>query len=353
VYPALVILQTLGSDVDSVLWVGGENGMEADIVTRLGIPFTTIPAAGVHGVGLRALPSNLWRLLRGVFASRKILSEFKPDALLFTGGYVAVPMAVAGVNIPSLLYTPDIEPGLAIKAIARFSDCIALTAEQSREYFQFHRYRIVSGYPVRSDLLKWTRTEARRHFNLQENKPVLLIFGGSKGARSINQAALGILPSLLERMQVIHVTGQANFAEAEIARSNLSKNSGDYHPFAYLHEDMGAAFAAAELVVCRAGASTLGELPMFGLPAILVPYPYAWRYQKVNAEYLVNHGGAILLRDENLRSELFASIDKLLQSPARLLEMKKNMQALAAPQAAQTLASTLRELVYQTKGGKA
>ncbi len=169
-YPALAVLQTLGDDVDSVLWVGGEGGMEAEMIKRLNIPFSTIPAAGVHGVGIKALPANILRLLRGVFASRKLLSEFKPDVMLFTGGYVAVPMAVAGVKVPSLLYVPDIEPGLAIKAIARFSDLIALTAEESRRFFKFNPRLVISGYPVRSDLSDWTRDKALKHFGLDVRK---------------------------------------------------------------------------------------------------------------------------------------------------------------------------------------
>jgi undecaprenyldiphospho-muramoylpentapeptide beta-N-acetylglucosaminyltransferase len=352
VYPALAILQTLGSDADSVLWVGGESGMEAEIVNRLNIPYSSIPAAGVHGVGLRTLPSNILRLFRGVFASRKILSEFKPDALLFTGGYVAVPMAVAGRKIPSLLFTPDIEPGLAIKAIARFSNCIALTATESKAFFKFHKRLVISGYPTRPELTGWTVENARAHFGLHDHKPVLLVFGGSKGARSINQAVFEILPTLLEQAQILHITGQLNYSEAQTIHNGLAANAQDYHPYAYLHDDMGAAFTAADLAVSRAGASTLGEFPLFGLPAILIPYPYAWRYQKINAEYLVKNGGALLLKDESLKTELLATVSELLNSPDRLAEMKTRQKSLASPQAAQILASTLRDLVAEQKGAR-
>ena len=120
VYPALSVLQALKNDAQPVLWVGGEGGMEADLVTRSGVPFTAIPAAGVHGVGLRTLPGNLLRLARGTLAARRILAEFRPDVLLFTGGYVAAPMAFAGRHIPSLVYCPDIEPGLALEIPGAF-----------------------------------------------------------------------------------------------------------------------------------------------------------------------------------------------------------------------------------------
>ncbi|MCA2001661.1 MAG: glycosyltransferase, partial [Chloroflexi bacterium] len=116
VYPALAVLDALISQrpTTEVLWVGGEGGMEEELVKRAGFPYRSIPAAGLHGVGLRALPGNAAKLARGVLASRRILREFKPDALFFTGGFVAAPMALAGMNVPTALYAPDIEPGLAL-----------------------------------------------------------------------------------------------------------------------------------------------------------------------------------------------------------------------------------------------
>ncbi len=135
VYPAETVLDALELDKDSVLWVGGRGGIEETLVTRREIPFKAIPAAGVHGVGLKRLPGNIWKLLKGFFASTRILREFNPDVLLFTGGYVAFPMAVAALRRPSLLYVPDIEPGMALKALARFADRIALTTDTSAAYF--------------------------------------------------------------------------------------------------------------------------------------------------------------------------------------------------------------------------
>jgi UDP-N-acetylglucosamine--N-acetylmuramyl-(pentapeptide) pyrophosphoryl-undecaprenol N-acetylglucosamine transferase len=322
--------------------------MEAEMIQRLSIPFTSIPAAGVHGVGLKALPSNVARLLRGVAASRRILAEFKPDALLFTGGYVAVPMAVAGWKVPSLLYTPDIEPGLAIKAIARFSNCIALTAPESKAFFRFHKHLEVTGYPTRPGLTNWKKADALKHFGLNETRPVLFIFGGSKGAQSINEAVFDLLPRLLDRVQVLHITGQAHIEKAESVKAGLA-NSFGYHPMPYLHEDMGAAFTAADLAVCRAGASTLGELPLFGLPGILVPYPYAWRYQKVNADYLVQNGGAVMVKNEDLCTNLYSTIQNLLDSPEKMQTMSNCMRRLAAPDAAENLSDLLCNLAGSQK----
>lgn len=319
--------------------------MEAELIRRSQIPFEAIPAAGVHGVGLRNLPGNLWQLLRGTLAARRILRRFQPQVLFFTGGYVAVPMAVAGRSIPTLLYVPDIEPGMALKFLTRFSDCIAVTAEESAAYFPKNIPLTVTGYPTRPELTSWQRPTAREKLGLDDSKPVLLVFGGSKGAHSINRAVLANLPAVLDHFQVVHLSGQLDWPSVVKAQQSLSNQQGqNYHPFPYLHEDMGAALASADLAVSRAGASVLGEYPLFGLPAILVPYPYAWRYQRVNADYLVRRGAAILLEDHLLEQQLAPTLQALVNDPARLQKMSTEMKALARPQAAGKLAELILEL---------
>jgi UDP-N-acetylglucosamine--N-acetylmuramyl-(pentapeptide) pyrophosphoryl-undecaprenol N-acetylglucosamine transferase len=337
-----------------ILWVGGESGMEADLVQREGVRFEAIPSAGVHGVGVRALPGNLWRLWRGLLASLRILRAYRPHILLFTGGYVAVPMAFAswlGRYGKRLLYVPDIEPGLALKALARFAHAIALTVEESKSYFSPTAEMTVTGYPLRPGLAGWTRTEALQVFKLRGNLPVLLVSGGSKGARSINRAISSALPELLKSMQVLHISGKLDWEEMEQARNGLPEDLVDnYRLFPYLHEEMGAALCAADLAVMRAGASTLGELPLFGLPAVLVPYPHAWRYQKVNAAYLVASGGAEMLADADLSGKIVPLVKGLMDDPLRRQKMRAALQALARPDAAAHIAGLLATLAGTVDG---
>ena len=343
-YPALAVHSALTSQHGNVetLWVGSEGGMEAELVKRAGIPYRMIPAAGVHGVDLRALPGNLLRLARGVWASRRILRGFRPDVLFFTGGYVAVPMAFAGRRVPTLLYVPDIEPGMALKALARFADRITVTAPDSRRYFT--KSVTVTGYPLRPDLSNWARFQARTALGLSSNKPVVLVFGGSKGARSLNRAVLAHLQELLELAEILHISGQLDWDEIEEAEAGLKPAQRKrYHTFPYLHE-MGKALAAADLVISRAGASCLGEFPFFELPAVLVPYPYAWRYQKVNASYLANHGAAVILDDSRLQDELLNTVKVLLENPGKRASMKTAMRSLSKPDAAREIASQLMDL---------
>ncbi len=318
--------------------------MEEELVKRAGIPYQSIPAAGVHGVGLRSLPGNIIKLARGVLASRHILREFKPDVLFFTGGYVAAPMAVAGARIPTALYVPDIEPGLALKFLSRFADVVAVTASDSKEYFSRPNRLVSTGYPLRSDLSNWSREKATQHFGLDSTKPTLLVTGGSKGARSINMAVLKHLNELLEIAQVIHVTGSLDWPVVEKNMQELpAQLRSRYHAMPYLHE-MGAALSAADLVLSRAGASALGEYPFFGLPAVLVPYPYAWRYQKVNADYLVKRNAAVILQDELLEDKLLSIMKNLLSDEIRLASMRTAMKSLSHPNAAELIASQLLEL---------
>ena len=349
-YPALAVHHALTqrlADVET-MWVGGEGGMEAELVDRAGIAFKSIPAAGLHGVGARALPGNLLRISRGWLASRRILREFKPDVLFFTGGYVAGPMAFAGRRVPTLLYVPDIEPGLALKSLARYANRIALTAAESKKYFRGDKRTVVTGYPVRADLAAWSRSDAVQHFGLSGDPPVLLIFGGSQGARSINTAILKHLSSLLEIAQIIHISGQLDWSMVEAAAQALPRElSARYHAMPYLHE-MGAALAAADVVISRAGASVLGEFPAFGLPAVLIPYPHAWRYQKVNADYLAEHGAAVILQDEILKDRLLPLVKDLLLNPAKREAMRAAMRSLAHPEAAAAIAGQLIELAGGT-----
>ena len=355
VYPALAVLQALmelvsptnsntSEDLD-VLWVGGSDGMEVDLVNRSGIAYEGIPAAGVHGVGLRALPGNLIQLSKGYGQSRRILSDFQPDVLFFTGGYVAVPMALAGRKTPACVFVPDIEPGLAIKTISRFADHITVPVEDSEMFFSGRADVTVTGYPTRSQMLDWEKETALQEFNFSTTGLSLLVFGGSKGARSINRALLPVLPELLEEVQIIHVTGSLDWQEVEDSYQDLSEEQQmRYRIYPYLHEKMGAALRAADLVLSRAGASSLGEFPLFGLPAILVPYPHAWRYQRVNAQYLVERGAAIQIEDSELPYQILPQVLDLVRDTDRLQAMQRSMTALAKPEAAASIAHILLNL---------
>ncbi|MBI3363013.1 MAG: undecaprenyldiphospho-muramoylpentapeptide beta-N-acetylglucosaminyltransferase [Chloroflexi bacterium] len=349
VYPALAVAQAFGAssapgDIQ-ILWIGSAGGMEAELVGRAGIQFAAVEGAGLHGMGMRALP-NFFRLVAGFFQSLGLVARFRPDTLFVTGGFVAVPVALAAFLrcVPSLVYLPDLEPGLAVKWLSRLARKVAVTAEDSRAFFP-NRKVVVTGYPVRDAMRAATRDRALATFNLDPALQTLIVFGGSRGARSLNRALIAGASDLLAHFQIIHVAGQLDWPGVSAARETLPESlKPRYHAFAYLHDEMAPALAAADLAVARAGASTLGELPLFGLPAILVPYPHAWRYQKVNADYLAARGAAVRLNDEDLAAKLVPTILGLMADRTRLAEMRARMRALARPDAAGAIANELRAL---------
>ncbi|MGB9640971.1 MAG: UDP-N-acetylglucosamine--N-acetylmuramyl-(pentapeptide) pyrophosphoryl-undecaprenol N-acetylglucosamine transferase [Anaerolineales bacterium] len=343
------------------LWVGGIGGMEKELVRRAGFPYEEIPAAGLHGVGWKRIPGNLYQLGQGILAARTILSRFQPDVIFFTGGFLAFPVAVAARTMRwkqgrprHLLYVPDIEPALALKVIARFADHIAVTTETTRQYYPKKKDIIVSGYPTRLEHQKWVsnsnrKEEACQLFGLDSQNPIILVFGGSKGARSINNAVLANLMELLNVAQIVHITGNLDWEVVQKKIHTLKEHDPSgllnrYHAYPYLHEEMSAALAAADLTICRAGASVLGELPLFGLPAILVPYPHAWRYQQVNAEYLAQHQAALIMDDHHLTDQLLPRVSELIFHTEKLEAMRQAMKRLAKPDAAHTIAQCILEL---------
>ena len=344
VYPALSVWQAIKDRLSAVLWIGGEGGMEAELVQREGIPFETIPASAVHGVGVRTLV-GLGNTARGYFASRKIIARFQPDGMFFTGGYVAVPVALAGRQIPALLYVPDIEPAWALKTLARFADQIALIADDSRAYFPAHPHLVTTGHPVRHGLAEWDREAACKTFGFSPEIPTLLVFGGSRGARAINRAVIGVLPALLAEMQVLHLSGTLDWDEVRAVQESLPiELAPRYKALPYLHDEMGAAYTAADVVLSRAGASSVGEFPLFGLPAILVPYPYAWRYQKINADYLTSRGAAIMVPNDELPEKIFPLVQDLMRDAPRRKQMQAAMRSLAKPEAAETIGKLILAL---------
>lgn len=321
--------------------------MEASLVEQSGIAFAgyhEVYAGPLHGVNPIRIATSILKLALGCLQSLYLLLRLRTKVILLTGGWANLPLALAArlLRVPYVIYLPDIEPGLTIRVLWPLADRVAITVAPSARFFSGGR-TVVTGYPLQANRLNARRHRAQDHFRLDANKPTLLVFGGSRGARSINMALAGCLARLLDTgVQVIHVTGDHDW-EANLERVGNSSKHPHYHAFAYLHDEMGLALAAADLAVCRAGASTLAELPHFGLPAILAPYPYAWRYQKVNADYLAERGAAIRLNDEDLADQLYATVSALLGDEARLSEMRAKSRSLANSDGANRLAALLLE----------
>jgi UDP-N-acetylglucosamine--N-acetylmuramyl-(pentapeptide) pyrophosphoryl-undecaprenol N-acetylglucosamine transferase len=349
IYPALAAtteLLQMGMMPEEILWIGTKDEMEETLVPRAGLRLETISGGAIVGVPLRVRARNAARLGRSIAPASAHIRRFRPDVMLMTGGYVAAPVALAARlrGVPIVIYLPDVEPGATIRFLLPLARRIACSTAGSAAYVPAKKM-VVTGYPVRRELraaLALTREQALARFDLRPERPTLFVFGGSRGARNINRALMAILPQLLHEFQIIHLSGTLTWPEVEANATTVAADQRPYYrPYPYLHDEMGAAFRAADLVVARAGASMLGEGPAFGLPAVLIPLTFAWRYQKVNADYLTGRGAAVQLTDEQLADELLPTITTLLRDRARLESMGVAAQALDAPHAARDLAQLL------------
>ena len=361
IYPALTAvseLQTLGLSREQILWVGTQGEMEETLVPRAGLKLETIQGGAVVGVPLAARMKNLAKLTWSVGTAHQLIRQFKPDVMFMTGGYMAAPVALAARlhGVPIVIFLPDVEPGSAIKAVMPLAHKVACTTDLSKAFVPADKL-VVTGYPLRPEIRAATRlsqAEALAQFDLQPGRPSLFVFGGSRGSWNINKALMDSLPDLLAHIQIIHISGTLTWPQVEENASVLPAHLRQwYRPYPYLHETMGAAFRAADLVVARAGASMLGESPAFGLPSILVPLSFAWRYQKVNADYLTERGAAIQSTDERLPDELSKLILDLLQDTSRLETMRAAAAALARPDAAHRLAEVISQTAVDKPQGVA
>ncbi len=296
---------------------------------RAAVPFRAIESGQVRGMAPWIAARNLLRAGHGARQAGRLMAQFRPDVVFVTGGFVAGPVVLAAwrARVPVFIYLPDIEPGLAIRRMSRFARSVGVTFPEVARWFPGKA--VVTGYPVRQEILNLAgqRPLARERLGLLVDMPVLLVFGGSRGARSINQAGTLDWPA---------VEAQVHSLPSELRLR--------YHAYPYLYAEMPLALAAADLVVARAGASTLGEFPALGLPSILAPYPYSGQHQEVNADYLAQRGAAIKLPDAQLNAQLASTVLGLLHNPAELAAMSQAAHVLAQPAAAEAIGRELRRL---------
>ncbi len=345
VYPGLAVAGALAASggPHDLLYIGIKGRIDARIVPQHGIPFRAILAGPLRVSSPLAFAGNAAKLALGIAQSLWILLRFKPNVVFATGGYASVPVGAAArmLRKPLIVYLPDVTPGWAVRLLSRLATRMATTSDHALDYLPAAKTRVV-GYPVRGDFWSVDRDAARERLGLPLDAKVVLVTGASLGARAINEAVVAALPKLLVRGRIIHVSGAADDAWAREQRSKLSDaQQANYTVYGYF-DDMPAALIASDLVVSRAGASTLGELPAAGVPSILVPGEYEGWSQAPNAEYLQAQGAAVMLRNAELDG-LAATVIELLDDEPRIQRMRDAARALARPDAARDLAQMLVE----------
>jgi UDP-N-acetylglucosamine--N-acetylmuramyl-(pentapeptide) pyrophosphoryl-undecaprenol N-acetylglucosamine transferase len=346
IYPALAVARSLSASPEApeLRWLGGHRGLEATLVPAAGIPLRRLAARSLRTTDLDAhAVLDPIRLGLSVPQATAILIADRPAAIFTTGGYVAVPvlMAAAPLGIPVVMWDGNVVPGRAVRATARLAAALAVSFEATCRALAGaapDRPCFVTGTPIR-DVGAIDRLAARARMDVGPGERVLLIFGGSQAVRRFNAAVAAALPRLVELATVIHVTGDDGYAAALSGREGLSDaGRRRYRPYPFLREEMLAALAAADLVVGRAGSSTLAEVAAMGLPMVVVPYPHAAGHQRANAASLVEAGAARLVEDEDFDAGALLDAARLLEDPVAHAAMSAAARGLGRPGAAAAVA---------------
>lgn len=333
-----------------LVWLGGHRGLEARLVPAAGIRLRRLVLRSLRTVERDVhLVLDPLRLLASVPQATAVLLAERPAAIVATGGYASIPVLVAArlLGLPSLLWEGNVVPGRSVRATARLARVVAVADPATCRALGRTGGCYVTGTPIR-DVRGVDREAARRRFEIPAGGRALLVFGGSQAARRLNDAVLAALPQLVDRAWVLHVTGTEGYAAALAARERLPAERRErYRPYPFLHEEMTDALAAADLLVGRAGASTLAEAAAFGLPVVIVPYPHAAGHQVANAERVVAAGAGRLVPDEAFDAAALLEAAALLDRPAEHAEMAAAARSLARPGAAEAVAELVLALALR------
>lgn len=358
IYPALAVARSLqartarasdsgastGSSSSGGLelsWLGGHRGLEASVIPPTGITFHRLLLRSLRSVDLNVhVILDPIRLGLSVPQAMARLLWRRPAAIFTTGGYVALPvlLSAAVLRIPVVMWDGNVVPGRSVRVTARLAGCLAMTFPATCAALASRRPCYVTGTPIR-DPRSVDRDQARASLGIGPKEKVILIFGGSQAVRRFNLAVAEALPRLVERAVVIHVTGDAGYEQAIAGRASLPEAMRPrYRPERFLTDDMASALASADLVIGRAGSSTLAEVAAFGLPMVVVPYPHAAGHQRRNAEEMVRAGAAELVEDEAFDAGALLRVAALLDDPKRHAAMAAAARSLARPGAAAAVA---------------
>ncbi len=343
IYPGIAVAQEImRRDANSrVHFVGTARGLETRLVPQAGFELSLIESAGLKNVSLGARVKGLAILPKSFVSARRLMRQFQPDVVVGAGGYVSGPVVLTAAitNRPTLVMESNALPGWTNRVLARFVDRAAVSFEQALPFFRGKAR--VTGNPVRREFFEIPPKPR------EPGKFSLLVFGGSQGARAINEAMIAALPKLKElpaMLSIKHQTGPADFEKVKAAYDAAGWNK-QAEVRSYI-DNMMADFAAADLVLCRAGATTTAELIAAGKASIMVPFPYAADdHQRKNAEALQSAGAARMILQQELSPErLVTEIERLVKEPQTLTRMEEASRKLAHGDAAAAAVDIIEEL---------
>jgi UDP-N-acetylglucosamine--N-acetylmuramyl-(pentapeptide) pyrophosphoryl-undecaprenol N-acetylglucosamine transferase len=344
IYPALAVARSLLEHADSpeIRWLGGHRGLESTLVPASGFRVRRLWLRSLRSAGRDAhLVLDPARLAASVPQAAAELAAWRPAAIFTTGGFVAIPvlLAAAAERIPVVMWEGNVVPGRSVRTTASLATVLAVSfAETCPALAGAQRPCYVTGTPIR-DVSRIDPMAARERLGIGAGERMLLVFGGSQAVRRFNAAVAGALSRLVERVHVVHVTGEAGYPAALADREALPAARRDrYRPYPFLRDDMLPTLSAADLVVGRAGSSTLAEVTALGRPMVVVPYPHAAGHQRANAEVLARAGAARLVEDDAFDASALLAAASILDDPATHARMSAAARDLARPRAAEAVA---------------
>jgi UDP-N-acetylglucosamine--N-acetylmuramyl-(pentapeptide) pyrophosphoryl-undecaprenol N-acetylglucosamine transferase len=323
-------------------WIGGHRGLEAQVVPESGIPLRRLALRS-----LRTVDMNVHAVLDPIRLAVSVPQAFllllfrRPKAIFTTGGYVAVPVLICAwlLRIPVVMWEGNVVPGRSVRWTARLARCLAVSFEAACETLASRKPCYATGTPIRGPA-EVDRQAARARLGVGPNERLLLIFGGSQAVRRFNLAVADALPRLVAQVGVVHVTGDAGYEEALATREALAPHLRErYRPERFMRDEMADALAAADVVVGRAGSSTLAEAAAFGLPMIVVPYPHAAGHQRRNAEEMAQAGAARLVEDGDFGADTLLAAAAIAANQKQREAMAAAARSLARPGAAAAVAA--------------
>ncbi|MCR8845745.1 undecaprenyldiphospho-muramoylpentapeptide beta-N-acetylglucosaminyltransferase [Paenibacillus sp. SC116] len=352
IYPALAIARECEKrDPSSTfLYIGTERGLESKLVPEQGIPFASIDITGFRRKLSLENVKTVLRFISGVRRAKQMLKDFKPDVVIGTGGYVCGPVvyAAAKLGIPTIVHEQNVIPGLTNKFLSRYVDTVAISFEDSKSYFAKANHVLFTGNPRATEVVEASRERGYASLGLPPSSPIVMVVGGSRGAKAINEAMIGMLPHLkrLPDVHFVYVTGQGYYEEtrkAVLAGSQSIRNH--LHVLPYI-ANMPEVLAATTLVISRAGASSLAELTALGIPSILIPSPNVTNnHQEANARSLEQAGAAIMVKESQLNAAaLFGQIEQLLNHDDKRKQMSEQAKAFGQPDSATRIVNEMLRL---------
>lgn len=344
-FPALALAEEFKA-IDKeceILFIGSALGIEKGIVPKHGYALELLDMCGLKGKGLYNKVSAGWKAAKAIFAAKRILKSFGPDGVVGTGGYSSGPVMLAArlLGIKTAILEQNSVPGLTNRILGRAANKIFVAFDESKKFFPCGKV-ILAGNPVRKEILKISNFR----FQISNSKFTILVFGGSQGAKAVNAAfldAVEYLADIRDGIKIIHQTGDADYMTVKETYERKGIKAAAYR----FIDDMAEAYSNADLVICRAGASSISEITALGLASILIPYPFAANnHQEINARCLSEKGAAIMMAQNEIIGDALANvIRRFFKNPEGLNGIREKAKALGKPNAARDIAGSILRML--------